>query len=437
MLRDLAQCPDCRHWILLPELQAAATLVCPWCDKQHELGGLSLVTAREAEATPQTASDEAPLPVIETAGPGVAPTPRRAEVPSPFQGPPTTSVARQWATARRRPGMTVEIIKIVAGGLAGLALAQLMLWWIPAFGHRDPLGVAPLVPDSASWVLPPRLRPLPDWPPPAQPLPELRELPSTQTAEANLAEPPPPVAAAVESPATAAPIYSGAQLQQALARVVTAMDQLERSDAAPRDERLKLARNLYQRLCDVAQTAGHVDLDDRQLGQRMNATAALLERVASRESLRNLVGRTSADWLNFPARTSDGIALAGEVIQIEPKGRYWETELRLASRSDQTVRVLTDILPQLDPRMPFDVGCRLLVLGTIVQEPAQQLTGYDGPGPVVHCVLHQLWPEHDQSEPSRSRNREEPGDIDRKPLPAESQADQPLEDQVGDRSGDN
>jgi hypothetical protein len=69
--------------------------------------------------------------------------------------------------ARRRPAsrsgrqIVVELVKIVAGGLAGLLIAQLMLWWVPGIGRRDPLGLAPHVPSWLSSLVPPELRPPP------------------------------------------------------------------------------------------------------------------------------------------------------------------------------------------------------------------------------------------------------------------------------------
>jgi hypothetical protein len=100
----------------------------------------------------------------------------------------------------------------------------------------------------------------------------------------------------------------------------------------------------------------------------MNAVDDLLRRLGRNESLLGLIGRTSASWIAYPARTSNGIALVGDVVGIEPRGALWETEMRLSSKTGTTIRVLSMLPPPLDPRMPYDVGSRLIVLGSVFSD---------------------------------------------------------------------
>lgn len=51
--------------------------------------------------------------------------------------------------------MAWEVLKIVLGGIAGLIIGLLILWWV--FG-RDPLGIAKRIPPPFNVVVPPRLR---------------------------------------------------------------------------------------------------------------------------------------------------------------------------------------------------------------------------------------------------------------------------------------
>ena len=84
---------------------------------------------------------------------------------------------------------------------------------------------------------------------------------------------------------------------------------------------MELARELYQRLCDVAQIASFIDVDDRELGRRMNAVSALLVRIARQEVVAES-GRPHLGRLDrFPSRTSDGIAVAGKVTADRGLGR--------------------------------------------------------------------------------------------------------------------
>jgi len=185
-----------------------------------------------------------------------------------------------------------------------------------------------------------------------------------------------------------APTYAGEELQQALSRVTTALDRIHASAGASKEERSTAARAMYQRLCDVAQICSFVELDDPQLGLRMNATEALLARIAREPPLRDFVGRTAAGWLNYASRTSDGIALAGEVVRIEQMGPYFETHVRLLTRPEQVVRVVSRVSPPFDPHTPYDVGAQLLILGSIVANPLVTLPDYPASGPIVWRGLH-------------------------------------------------
>ncbi len=197
---ELGQCPDCQQWILLPCTEAPAPLCCPWCQCPLDVDSVRRVPVRTAEhqdenvtdpderlappatqdrttknaaqtdddpttlsmrvqpdhvangVAPHDAGDRESLPVVVTHPAGKA-----EEVPSPFQSQAPLVQQRQQQQRRKRPAW--EGFKIVAGGAAGLAIAQLMLWWMPGFGHRDPFGVARHLPAWLDFVAPPELRP--------------------------------------------------------------------------------------------------------------------------------------------------------------------------------------------------------------------------------------------------------------------------------------
>lgn len=67
-----------------------------------------------------------------------------------YRGPPRVR------KRRRRKSIALELVKIVVGGVVGLAIGQLILWWV---FHRDPLGVGPRLPSPVQdWVVPVELR---------------------------------------------------------------------------------------------------------------------------------------------------------------------------------------------------------------------------------------------------------------------------------------
>ena len=81
-------------------------------------------------------------------------------MPSPFVAQPrshTPSVAGKWRTRRSGKRPLIELCKIVLGGLAGVVIAQLILWWLPGNLRRDPFGLAPRLPAWLHWLRPDEL----------------------------------------------------------------------------------------------------------------------------------------------------------------------------------------------------------------------------------------------------------------------------------------
>jgi hypothetical protein len=419
--------------------------------------------------------------------------------------------------SRREKHLGWELFKVIAGGIAGLMLAQLILWWLPGSMRRDPFGVAPHLPKWLHFVMPaelqaelvppaalppsrefiplepaipadasPEANPFADEPtptsstPPTQPRTpnpppantltrnaaeataddanvvetasardelgdeetwtrlserEVQEIaavtglmessddaapvePTTRPdraadADAPLADQPPTPAQTapagfdmpmdssadvqdntgpdVGSPEMATlqdPKYDGAELQRSLARAVSAMDHLTNQAGKEREVRAEAARQFYQRLAEVAQIVSFVHSDDPDFGQRMNATEALLGRVANDASMRNLVRRTAGGWLNYPARTSDGIAAVATVSRIEPLGNQYEVYLESSDAAAYELRMISRSQPSLDARCPYAVGDTLLLLGSILSHPSHRFPDYPDTGPVILHGLH-------------------------------------------------
>jgi hypothetical protein len=93
------------------------------------------------------------------------------------------SIARSTAAPRRskpaRASVGGELVKIVLGGIAGLLIAQAILWWLPRDWRKDPLGLAPKLPDYLAFLAPEDLRGTPALRPGTLPMDDGREaLPS-------------------------------------------------------------------------------------------------------------------------------------------------------------------------------------------------------------------------------------------------------------------
>jgi hypothetical protein len=60
---------------------------------------------------------------------------------------------------RKQKNAAVEVVKVALGGVVGLFLAQLILWWLPGDWRRDPLDLGPTVGAYAPWIVPAEYRP--------------------------------------------------------------------------------------------------------------------------------------------------------------------------------------------------------------------------------------------------------------------------------------
>ncbi len=86
------------------------------------------------------------------------------------------------------------------------------------------------------------------------------------------------------------------------------------------------------------------------------------------------IGNRSVQWLDQSDRSTQGVVLFGTVRQKRMAGKLHVTELALAAIDQRTVLVASHI----DPGPFYQDGDRVLMLGTIVPDPATQLLGYEG-----------------------------------------------------------
>ncbi|MCA9215343.1 MAG: hypothetical protein KDB27_19895 [Planctomycetales bacterium] len=199
----LADCPNCRKPILIPGNHMKAVAQCPLCEYEFSVEGIASTEvpvveilrsdfstidgaktkAKNSELNfdlePSEKSsdsegarnfkDDAPRPDFDFDDEGT----QSAElatltqaVPSPFDGvggrietsERTSVAAERRMQPRQGRSPLVEVIKIIGGGVVGLAIAQAILWWLPGDWRRDPLGLAPKVPEFAAFIVPAELR---------------------------------------------------------------------------------------------------------------------------------------------------------------------------------------------------------------------------------------------------------------------------------------
>ncbi|HVA51785.1 MAG TPA: hypothetical protein VNH11_35920 [Pirellulales bacterium] len=143
---------------------------------------------------------------------------------------------------------------------------------------------------------------------------------------------------------------------------------------------LNLTTGTYERLCDLAEmvTFARFDGDDASRERCRDAAVTLLLAIGSQRDKSDVVGRLSGARLDDSQRQSNGILLSGTVQQTKAEGDLFEIQLMLAGCG----KVVT-VVSRQSPDPPLARRDRLLVLGSIVDGPRDNLAGYVGELPQV------------------------------------------------------
>ena len=361
---DLTQCPECGQFVHVPSASRPGRFRCPEC--QAEFDDTDVEFQSVSELIPLTEDGETRLKNLEDTQrmPHVVETPEVESVlPQELAG-----VSRPRPSLRRRTKKKTswEVAKIALGGIAGLIIAQLILWWLPGNWRRDPFRLAGQIPSALQFVLPTELRSKPSVELPTLTANDSLLDSSEQAPDPTLVDLPP-----LSDPPLPEydPSYSASELQTALIAIGKALQDDSSSDNQDREVRRARLRGLYLKLCDVAEVVTYVSVEDQDVGKMMRTTEKLLTRVSSSTELMELVRWAAADWIRFPSRDSDGVALAGEVVDIAAVGKRYNVQIKLAGRNGPIVHVVRDIDPGLDPRHAFHVGQQIIVLGSILSDP--------------------------------------------------------------------
>ena len=172
----IASCPKCTDQVTMPMgVGREATVRCPLCHEEFKLaevldklppalivldaGPLPAHGAFPAAAT--VTEDEYAMAAVdegaEFAGAKGFVVQRGAAVVTREEAAGARRRGR--ARSRKPKNALVEGVKIVLGGLAGLAIGQLILWWLPWDQYRrDPAKIGPKVARYAAWLVPEKFR---------------------------------------------------------------------------------------------------------------------------------------------------------------------------------------------------------------------------------------------------------------------------------------
>lgn len=385
-MSSILTCPACQGEVALPP-QPAASLGCPHCGAALQL--LAQVAA--------PASSE--IPPLQR--------PRPAAVAAPGLSAPAVT-ARQVQRVMR-PSERPSALGQMAGILMGGALGMIVGYWIlnylggPRFDFLDiPL---PWVPHTQT------ARPAPEHspaPPPAAagPLMEEEEPPprrsageSAVPAGASSVQPPPIAPVAMPFPK-----YSSDDLAEALAAadaaagceacgstgfviktvvagttvasgktIETQAKQRQPCEVCGGKPTGRIDADAYQKFCRLSEVLTFIDIErsDANLAARKDAVEQVFLRAAADHEKQAALGRLSFHHLENRARTQQGVLLAGTVQELGRSGEFHWARLLLFGLPEE-ITVVYRTAARLKPRD------RVLLAGSIIDDPIQRLPGYAG-----------------------------------------------------------
>jgi hypothetical protein len=179
-----------------------------------------------------------------------------------------------------------------------------------------------------------------------------------------------------------APEVRMADLQKAQQATMAASQEMAAAVQTNDEAQLRKARsNFYVSLFDMANSLTLVQLgpDGSQFAPMLAAMGpAMRQQMAADPKQLELLKVFGARWFSYPKRPNNGIVVAGTVASVEPLGKLFQTRVRQGAAADSP---LVTVVSAADPNLaPND---EIVTFGSIVEQPAEQLAGYEGNEPAV------------------------------------------------------
>ncbi|MEX0676492.1 MAG: hypothetical protein WD063_05420 [Pirellulales bacterium] len=172
-----------------------------------------------------------------------------------------------------------------------------------------------------------------------------------------------------------------AQVMEALQATHTAGQQLAAAEGTGDETQLSKARaNFYVTLFNMANaiTLGQLGPGAAQLDPQLRALEPMIRQQLTADPKRFESLKTyGARWFAYPKRPTNGVVLAGTVESVDQAGKLYHARIKPNQNAEVVVTVVSDKDPQLA------AGDEVLTLGSIVEQPADQLAGYEGSEPAV------------------------------------------------------
>ncbi len=140
----------------------------------------------------------------------------------------------------------------------------------------------------------------------------------------------------------------------------------------------RITPDIYRQLAELADVVTFINVpaEDSSIWTRKEATIRILQEAGADRDRAKAIGRLAGEWLRNNNRDINGVLLAGTVQELARQGPLYQTKIVLFG-NPTVVHVMSQ------KRTPFQPQDRVLVLGSIIDHPRQQLIGYEGHQPQV------------------------------------------------------
>lgn len=139
-----------------------------------------------------------------------------------------------------------------------------------------------------------------------------------------------------------------------------------------------IKREFYQSFSKLGEALTFADPSDEKVATQIEETGKLLHSLSSQPDKLKVIGDVANGWIaaGYETRQTNGVCLHGVVKSVESIGNLFETTVESGGRQ-------IAVVSKTDPAEYFAAGRQVLVLGTIVDDPAKNLGGYEGSRKVV------------------------------------------------------
>ena len=326
-------------------------------------------SAKQQSETPDSQSAPASLIIPETFDDVAIPT-HQIHVKSP------TSLHA--GRRKQSAGSQLGLLKIIAGGFAGLAIGQMILWWLPQPYSTDPLELAPKLPKSMAFLAPPQHRNGLGLVPPSATSVEQQQRSPWDAATQQSGD---PQAIAAPDVSPKGPDALLGFVDESLLGLDERRQRLNAAIAADKEFQtpsmpLATRDDWYQKLRELAFAVTFADTTERKIGGFASDVREFLSTLAGEQWKTELASSLADETFDNDDQHRQGVVISGRVAEIGPAGRRFRTLIELSGPSNRVVEVVSSKNPQ-DLRA-YKTGDRVVILGTVVIDPNLYLLGYEG-----------------------------------------------------------